>query len=89
MRSATEVRYVLYTLPEVLEFLAGRTEMSISEAYRDVEQGFGYVAVVAPADAERTVEIARQAGYGGFIAGEVVFGDKSVSVPSLGIEYHG
>lgn len=90
MRPAPEVRYVLHTLPdvpEVLEFLVGHTEMSIPEAYATLNMGLGYVAIVAPPDAERTVEIARRAGYDGFIAGEVVSGDKSVSVPSLGIEY--
>ncbi|MGH3938497.1 MAG: AIR synthase-related protein [Pseudonocardiaceae bacterium] len=92
MRPAAEVRYVLHTLPEVpevLKFLVGRTEMSASEAYATLNMGFGYVVIVSAAEAERTVEIARQVGYSGFIAGKVVSGDKSVSVPSLGIEYYG
>ncbi|MFJ2872854.1 MULTISPECIES: AIR synthase-related protein [unclassified Streptomyces] len=51
--------------------------------------GFGYVAVVAEADADRTVDIARKAGHQAFVAGEVVAGAKSVLIPSLGIEYGG
>ncbi|MGH3912384.1 MAG: AIR synthase-related protein [Pseudonocardiaceae bacterium] len=92
MRPAVEVRYVIHTLPElpeVLEFMVRRTEMPISEAYATLNMGFGYVVIVDPVDADRTVDIARRAGYPGFIAGEVVSGGKSVSVPSLGIEYHG
>ncbi|SEE29555.1 phosphoribosylformylglycinamidine cyclo-ligase [Streptomyces sp. 2131.1] len=92
MRPAADVRYVLDVLPdvpEVLGFLASSSGMSPAEAYATFNMGFGYVAVVAAADADRTVDIARAAGYEAFVAGEVVAGDKSVSVPSLGIAYGG
>lgn len=90
MRSSTNVRYVLDAVPqvpEVLEFLAHEAGMSTAESYATLNMGFGYVAVVPAADADKTVEIARAAGYDAIIAGEVVEGDRSVSVPSLGIEY--
>ncbi|MGV9423975.1 AIR synthase-related protein [Streptomyces sp. NPDC003656] len=92
MRPAAEVRYVLDVLPEVpevLAFLAERSGMDPAEAYSTLNMGFGYVAVVPEDDADRTVEIARAAGYEAFVGGEVVEGPKSVSVPSLGIEYGG
>ncbi|MFJ2116068.1 AIR synthase-related protein [Streptomyces sp. NPDC087850] len=92
MRPAADVRYVIDVLPdvpEVLDFLASSSGMSPSEAYSTLNMGFGYVAVVPAADANRTVDIARGAGYEAFVAGEVVAGDKSVIVPSLGIEYGG
>ncbi|MEU3523160.1 AIR synthase-related protein [Streptomyces sp. NPDC038707] len=92
LRPATEVSYVLDVLPdvpEVLGYLADRSDMEPAEAYATLNMGFGYVAVVAADDADRTVEIARTAGYDAFVAGEVVAGEKSVSIPSLGIVYGG
>jgi phosphoribosylformylglycinamidine cyclo-ligase len=90
MRAPTQVRYVIDTVPEVpevLDFLARQSEMSAQEAYGTLNMGIGYVAVVAADDADRTAEIARAAGYAAFVAGEVVAGDRSVAVPSLGVEY--
>ncbi|MFE9830886.1 AIR synthase-related protein [Streptomyces halstedii] len=46
--------------------------MSPAEAYSTLNMGFGCVAVVAEADADRTVDIARKAGHRAFVAGEVV-----------------
>ncbi|MGH2708162.1 MAG: AIR synthase-related protein, partial [Actinomycetota bacterium] len=91
MRPPAEVRYVLDLLPdvpEVLDFLARQTDMSPAEAYATLNMGLGYVVIVTAEDADRTVEIAHQAGYGALVAGEVVPGERSVSVPSLGIEYN-
>ncbi|MGH8906007.1 MAG: AIR synthase-related protein [Egibacteraceae bacterium] len=92
MRSPAEVRYVLDQLPdvpEVLDFLARQTGMAPPEAYATLNMGIGYVAIVGAEDADQTVDIARRAGYQALVAGEVVAGEKSVSVPSLGIEYSG
>jgi phosphoribosylformylglycinamidine cyclo-ligase len=93
MRPAADVRYVLHTLPdvpEVLDFMASQTKMSPSEAYGTLNMGIGFVVVVPADDADRTVEIAREAGYpDAAVAGEVVAGDRSVSVPALKIEYLG
>ncbi len=92
MRPAADVRYVLDTLPEVpevLDFLVAESGMSPAEAYSTLNMGFGYVAVVAEADADRTVDVARKAGHQAFVAGEVVAGGKSVFLPSLGVEYRG
>ncbi|MFY9809285.1 MAG: AIR synthase-related protein [Pseudonocardiaceae bacterium] len=92
MRPSVDVRYVLETLPEVpevLDFLVSSSGMSAVEAYATLNMGLGYIAIVAADDADRTVEVARQSGYQAFVAGEVVAGDRSVSVPSLGIEYDG
>jgi phosphoribosylformylglycinamidine cyclo-ligase len=92
MRSKAPVRYVIDTLPEVpevLTFLADKTGMGPAEAYATLNMGFGFVAVVAEGDADKTVEVARAAGYPAFVGGEVVAGEQSVSVPSLGIEYRG
>ncbi|MEV4315851.1 AIR synthase-related protein [Actinocrispum sp. NPDC049592] len=92
MRANTNVRYVIERVPEVpevLDFLAQQTGMQPAASYATLNMGFGYVAVVAADDADQTVEIAQQNGYDAFVAGEVVAGDRSVSVPSLGIEYKG
>jgi phosphoribosylformylglycinamidine cyclo-ligase len=90
MRAPTQVRYVIETVPEVpevLDFLVRQSEMSPQEAYGTLNMGIGYAAVVAADDADRTVEIARDGGYDAFVAGEVVSGDRSVVVPSLGVEF--
>jgi phosphoribosylformylglycinamidine cyclo-ligase len=92
MRASTNVRYVIEQVPEVpevLEFLAAQTGMAPAESYATLNMGFGYVAVVKADDADETVAIARENGYEAFVGGEVVAGDRSVSVPSLGIEYKG
>ncbi|MFI5937778.1 AIR synthase-related protein [Actinoplanes sp. NPDC051494] len=92
MRSTARVRYVIDRLPpipEVLQFLVDRTAMDPAEAYATFNMGFGFVAVVAEPDADRTVAIARAAGYPAFVAGEVVAGETSVSVPSLAVEFTG
>lgn len=89
MRAPVHVRYVLDDVPEVpevLRFLAERTGMSTTAAYSTLNMGLGYVVVTAPEDADSTVGIARQSGYEAMVAGEVVEGERSVSVPSLGIE---
>ncbi|MGH3867157.1 MAG: AIR synthase-related protein [Pseudonocardiaceae bacterium] len=90
MRAPAAVRYVLDVVPEVpevLDFLTRQTQLSAAEAYATLNMGLGYVAVVSAEDADRTVKIAEQAGYPAFVAGEVVAGERAVSVPSLGIEY--
>jgi phosphoribosylformylglycinamidine cyclo-ligase len=90
MRAPTNVRYVLDRVPEVpevLDFLVAESGMAVPEAYGTLNMGIGYVAVVPAADADQTVDVARQAGYDALVAGEVVAGDRSVAVPSLGIEF--
>lgn len=90
MRASTDVRYVIESVPdvpEVLDFLADQENMSRSEAYATLNMGIGYVAVVPADHADRTVEIATQNGYTAVHAGEVTAGERSVSVPALGIEF--
>jgi phosphoribosylformylglycinamidine cyclo-ligase len=90
MRAPAAVRYVVEAVPEVpevLDFLVSARQMSAQEAYATLNMGIGYVAVVAADDADRTVQVATDRGYRAFVAGEVVAGERSVAVPSLGIEY--
>ncbi|WP_431776632.1 AIR synthase-related protein [Streptomyces cucumeris] len=90
MRAPKQVRYVLETVPEVpevLDFLTQQTGMSTAEAYGTLNMGIGYAAVVAADDADETVRLAEAVGYQVWNAGEVVTGDRSLSVPHLGIEF--
>jgi phosphoribosylformylglycinamidine cyclo-ligase len=92
MRAPAPVRYVIEQVPEVpevLDFLVAAREMSVQEAYATLNMGIGYVAVVGEDDADKTVEVARAQGYTAFVAGTVEAGERSVAVPSLGIEYRG
>ncbi|RJQ73690.1 phosphoribosylformylglycinamidine cyclo-ligase [Pseudonocardiaceae bacterium YIM PH 21723] len=92
MRAPANVRYVIEQVPdvpEVLDFLAKYDQMDAAEAYATFNMGIGYVAVVPADDAQATVDLATKAGYEALIAGEVVAGDRSVTVPSLGIDFRG
>jgi phosphoribosylformylglycinamidine cyclo-ligase len=51
--------------------------------------GAGFALYVAAADARRTVEVARAAGIGAWVAGEVVAGPKRVAIEPIGVTYGG
>jgi phosphoribosylformylglycinamidine cyclo-ligase len=90
MRAETAVRYEINAvpeIPEVLQFLVARLDMSPSEAYSTLNMGAGYVVIVDPEDADETVRVARKTGHDVVVAGEVAEGQRSLAIPSLGIEY--
>lgn len=90
MRADVAARYEINALPpvpEVLQYLVGRLEMSAAEAYSTLNMGAGYVAIVSPEDVDETLRAAQQTGHDALVAGEVVVGDRALAIPSLGIEY--
>jgi phosphoribosylformylglycinamidine cyclo-ligase len=90
MRADVALRYEITNLPpvpEVLQFLVDQLEMPPAEAYRTLNMGAGYVAIVSPQDVDETLRAARKAGHDALVAGEVLQGDRALAIPSLGIEY--
>lgn len=90
MRADVGFRYEITDLPpvpEVLQFLVDQLEMSPAEAYRTLNMGAGYVAIVSPEDVDETLQGARKTGHDALVAGQVIEGDRALAIPSLGIEY--
>jgi phosphoribosylformylglycinamidine cyclo-ligase len=90
MRADVAVRYeisVLPQVPEVLQYLADQLGFPAAETYSTLNMGAGYVAIVAPEDAEEALRMARKAGHDALVAGEVTEGQRALAIPSLGIEY--
>ena len=74
-------------VPPVLAFLQREAGMSARDAYGAFNMGAGFALFVAPADAERTVSAAAQAGVRAWVAGTVEAGPKRVIIEPLGVEY--
>ncbi len=74
-------------VPPVLEFIRRHAGHDDREAYGTFNMGAGFALFVAGADAERTVEVARQAGCGARIAGRVEAGPKQVLIEPLGVRF--
>ena len=94
MRLAEPFVYEIETVREplpVFRFLQERGPIEEREMYATFNMGVGFAAYVAPADADRTVEVAKAAGYDAWTAGHVSKqGDrKAVEIKPLGIRFDG
>jgi phosphoribosylformylglycinamidine cyclo-ligase len=78
-------------VPELFRFLMERGPIDPREAYATFNMGVGFAAYVSAADADRTVEVARRAGYTAWVAGRVSKqgSRKAVEAPSLGLTFDG
>lgn len=76
-------------VPPVFDFLAKSGPIDQREMYATFNMGAGFAAYVSPKDADRTVQIARAAGYRAWVAGAVSKqGDrKAVEIVPLGITF--
>jgi hypothetical protein len=61
--------------------------MSDEDAYGTLNMGAGFALFVSAADAERTVEVARQAGVAALVAGRVEAGPKQLLIEPLGLAF--
>ena len=75
--------------PAVFEFLVKQGSLEIREAFATFNMGAGFAIMVDAPRATRCVEVARQSGYGAWIAGNVVKqGDrKAVEIAPLGMTF--
>jgi phosphoribosylformylglycinamidine cyclo-ligase len=76
-------------MPAVFPFIAEHGGLDDREAYGTFNMGAGFAVYVDPADAERTVAIARAAGYDAWLAGRLERqGDrKAVEIVPLGLSF--
>jgi phosphoribosylformylglycinamidine cyclo-ligase len=61
--------------------------MDDAEAYGTFNMGLGYVFFVAPADADRALEVARASGTELLRIGHVEKGPKRVSIEPIGVVF--
>jgi phosphoribosylformylglycinamidine cyclo-ligase len=90
MRPNRELTYritQLLPVPEVLEFLADRAEMSSKVAYSTFNMGHGFAIYCAAGSGERIVGAAQKRGFNALVAGRVEDGRRRVVIEPLGIEY--
>ena len=79
----------LPVVPPVLRFLQRHAAIDDREAYGNLNMGAGFALFVAYADAERTVEVAREEGFGALIAGRVENGPKQIVIDRLSLTFSG
>jgi phosphoribosylformylglycinamidine cyclo-ligase len=69
--------------------LAGAANLSPTEAYGTFNMGAGFAFYVAPASAERALEVARSRGTELLRAGVVEKGPRRVVLEPIGVAYEG
>jgi phosphoribosylformylglycinamidine cyclo-ligase len=90
MRPARELAYRITALPpvpEVLEFLVDRTEMSSAVAYSTFNMGAGYAVYCAAGFGSQVVDIAAGLGYDARLAGVVEAGPRRVILEPNGVVF--
>lgn len=90
LRHPSALTYRIHTVPPVppvLKFIQQHAEQDDTEAYSTLNMGAGFAIFVNPADAQRTVDIARSLGIDAWAAGTVEAGPKRLLIEPLGIEY--
>jgi phosphoribosylformylglycinamidine cyclo-ligase len=90
MRPPHELTYRIADLPpvpEVLTFLADRTDMNAHAAYSTLNMGSGYAVYTAMGTGHQVVEIARGLGHEALVAGQVEDGPRQVIVEPVGVTY--
>jgi phosphoribosylformylglycinamidine cyclo-ligase len=90
LRHPAALSYRVHTLPAVppvLAFMQRHAQLDDREAYSTLNMGAGFALFVAAADADRTVEVARQTGIGARVAGSVHAGPKQLVIEPLGLQF--
>jgi phosphoribosylformylglycinamidine cyclo-ligase len=90
MRPARDLGYrisVLPRVPEVLEFLVDRAEMSPATAYSTFNMGCGYAVYCAAGSGPGVVEVATKLGYEAHVAGVVEAGPRRVVLEPNGVTF--
>jgi phosphoribosylformylglycinamidine cyclo-ligase len=74
-------------VPAVLAFTAEQAGHDAREAYSTFNMGAGFALFVAPDDAPRCVEVARDCGVEAWVAGGVEAGDKQLLIEPLALRF--
>jgi phosphoribosylformylglycinamidine cyclo-ligase len=92
MRHPAEFTYRFHLLPPVppvLRFIQQQAKIDDREAYGNLNMGAGFALFVAPAEAERVVEVARACGIEAWTAGRVEVGPHQVVIEPLQLTFGG
>jgi phosphoribosylformylglycinamidine cyclo-ligase len=90
MRPARELAYRISALPpvpEVLEFLVDRSEMSSSVAYSTFNMGCGYAVYCAAGFGDQVIGVASRLGFAAQLAGVVEAGPRRVVLEPNGVVF--
>lgn len=74
-------------VPPVLSFIAEHAGHDSREAYSTLNMGAGFALFVKAADAQRTVEVAREQGVAAWVAGTVEAGPKQLLIEPIGVRF--
>ena len=74
-------------VPPVLKFIQQHAQQDVREAYSTLNMGAGFALFVAPAEAQRTVQIAKSLGIDALVAGAIEAGPKRLIIEPLGLEF--
>ena len=69
-----------YPVPEIFSLLAKKGEIEERVMYNTFNMGLGMIIAVAKEDLEKTMEAVRQSGEQAYVVGEIVSGDKGVTL---------
>ena len=69
-----------YEIPPIFDMLAKDGDIAREMMYNTYNMGIGMMLAVDAADADKTVELVNQSGQKGYIIGEIVKGDKGVTL---------
>jgi phosphoribosylformylglycinamidine cyclo-ligase len=90
MRHPGRFTYRLHTLPPVppvLGYIERQAGIDKREAYGNLNMGAGFALFVAPAEAQRAVEIAQAHGVRAWVAGAVEAGERRVLIEPLDLVF--
>jgi phosphoribosylformylglycinamidine cyclo-ligase len=90
MRPSRELTYRISSLPavpEVLAFLVEQAELDPAAAYSTFNMCCGFAVYCAAGEGERVVQIARELGFEGLLAGVVEEGPRSVVLEPVGVRF--
>ena len=90
MRPLRELTYTVAWLPEVpevLEFLVARTDMSPAAAYSTFNMGCGFAVYCARGSGDEVVRIASELGLAATVAGAVEEGPRRVVLDPIGVVF--
>ncbi len=69
-----------YEIPPIFEMLAKEGEIAREMMYNTYNMGIGMMLAVDAADADKTVDLVNQSGQKGFLVGEIVRGEKGITL---------
>ena len=76
------------TAPEIFRIIQKESRLTDSDMYATFNMGAGYAIYVNPKDSRQLINLSKKNGIKAWVAGKVLEGKKTVSIPSLKISYN-